>query len=155
MSWNFLQRIVNYNTSVYTDIEMNDSVIDITDYKIYKYPELDLKHSDDDRSTLSVNTPDITEPSSTPELKVEQNSNENLKLYTEIKKICILHKLEQINQEIKLRDDYIKKYYGNTIGGVKFDKPDEYKPTKLEIMEIKLTLMGWYCLGLTAALIFL
>jgi hypothetical protein len=127
----------------------------------YKSPETELKHFDDydDRSTLSIsNTPDISEPSTTPQLKVEQNLNTNMKLYTKFKKICILHKIKQINQDMRLRDDYMKKYYmkkyyGNIICDLIIDKPVD-KPTKLEIMEIKLTLIGLYCLGLTATLIF-
>ncbi len=154
MSWNFLQRMANYVTSTHMDITLDDNVIDITNDKTYKYPEMELKHSDDDdKSTLSVNTPDTPEPSSTPEVKVEQNLNAGIKLYTELKKICILHRLKQINQEVRLRDDYMKKYYGNITECIKFDRPMD-KLTKLEIMEIKLTLMGLYCLGLTAALIF-
>ncbi len=151
MSLNFLQRMINYNRNSYEDVVINDDVnnniIDVT---------YDIKNSDDDEvSTLSVNTPEISEPSSTPEPMVEHN----LKLYTDLKKICFLHKIKQINQDIKLRDDYVKKYYENIFNPVKINTPTDKKteenlPTKLEIIEVKLTLMGLYCLGLTVALIF-
>ncbi len=153
MYWDYLQSFIKYSSPEPSNEEilseyMNEKIIDVTDDIIYRYPEIKIKNLDDDdeKPSLLINSP---EPSITPEPSIQPiNIDIKMKIAEELNKIFILHKIKQINQDLKLRNDYDKKYNRSV-----FNKTIEYIPTKIEMMEIKLAFMGMYCLGLTVVFI--
>ena len=138
MSWNYIKQLMKYNNNDYTDDITLNECINQTVIEVDETKQFDI---DDDRSTLSVNT---------PEPIIEEKCNRDMCVSDNLKKLCILYKIKKINQDFDFSNEYIKNHYGNISHVVK--PLVEYPTNQLEIIEIKLMVVSLYCLGLTTLL---